>query len=149
MSCVKYTLTRCPSRIVMVGGICMNRSRMVVADCETLAAAPLVNAWVPFVVMAPPPSVISPAPAITPRAIGCAKDLEVVIVDLILQPLLADLVEAMELVKVYGVPVRHNQAVEDDGHPPLLTEACRANLLGFAKDDGSLGNEDMLTVVRI
>ena len=40
-------------------------------------------------------------------------------------------------------------ALRVNGHPPLLTEACRANLLGFAKDDGSLGNEDMLTVVRI
>ena len=43
MSWVKYTFTRCPSRMVMVGGICMKRSRIVVADCETLADAPVVN----------------------------------------------------------------------------------------------------------
>ena len=42
---MKYTFTRWPSRMVMVGGICMKRSRIVVADCETLPAAPLVNAW--------------------------------------------------------------------------------------------------------
>ena len=41
--------------MVMVGGIWMKRSRMVVADCETLAEAPVVNAWEPLVVMVPPP----------------------------------------------------------------------------------------------
>jgi hypothetical protein len=41
------------------GGFCMKRLRMVVADCETLAAAPVENAWSPLVEMVPPPSSIS------------------------------------------------------------------------------------------
>jgi len=73
MSCVKYTFMRWPFRIVMVGGICRKRSRMLVADCATLAAVPVVNACEPLVVMAPPPCVISLAPAITPKAIEVPK----------------------------------------------------------------------------
>ena len=41
--------------MVMVGGICMKRSRMVFDDCATLAAVPVVKAWEPLVVIAPPP----------------------------------------------------------------------------------------------
>jgi len=55
------------------GGIWRKRSRMLVADCETLAAVPFVNACEPLVVMVPPPCVISPAPAITPKAIEVPK----------------------------------------------------------------------------
>ena len=43
------------------------------ADCETLADAPVANACEPFVEMIPPPSSISPAPAITPSAIEVPK----------------------------------------------------------------------------
>jgi hypothetical protein len=35
-------------------------------DCDTLAEAPVANAWLPLVEMVPPPSSISPAPAMTP-----------------------------------------------------------------------------------
>lgn len=35
-------------------------------DCDTLAEAPVANAWLPLVEMVPPPSPISPAPAMTP-----------------------------------------------------------------------------------
>jgi len=59
--------------MVMVGGICMKRSRTVVADCDTLEATPLVNAWEPLVVMVPPPSSISPAPAMMPSAMEVPK----------------------------------------------------------------------------
>ena len=51
----------------------MKRSRTVVADCETLAEAPVANAWEPLVEMVPPPSSISPAPAMTPSAIEVPK----------------------------------------------------------------------------
>ena len=133
----------------MVGGICMKRSRMVVADCETLAAVPLVNAWEPLVVMVPPPCVISPAPAITPKAIEVPKISKVVVVDLVFQPFLADLVETVKLVEIDGVTVGHNQAVKYDGHPPLLAEARRSDLLCFAQHDRSFGDDDVLMVVRI
>ncbi len=39
--------------------------------------------------------------------------------------------------------------MEDDGHAPLLAEACRADLLRFAEHDRSFGNDDVLVVVRI
>lgn len=51
----------------------MNRSKIVVADCETLAEAPVANAWEPLVVKVPPPSAICPAPAITPKAMDVPK----------------------------------------------------------------------------
>ena len=108
----------------MVGGICMKRSRIVVADCETLAAAPLVNAWEPLVVMVPPPCVISPAPGNDTQRDRGSEDLEVVIVDLIFQTFLADLIETVELVEIDGVTVRHNQPVKNHGHAALLAEAC-------------------------
>jgi len=84
----------------MVGGICMKRSRIVVADCETLPAAPLVNAWEPLVVMVPPPCVIWLAPAITPKAIEGTEDLQVVVINFVFQPFLSDLIEALELVEI-------------------------------------------------
>jgi hypothetical protein len=45
----------------------MKRSSMVVADWDTLPAAPVTNACEPLVEIVPPPSVISPAPAMTPQ----------------------------------------------------------------------------------
>jgi hypothetical protein len=69
MSCVKYTFTRCPSRMVIVGGIWRNWSRTVVAELETLPAAPVVKACGPLVEMVPPPCWISAVPAIRPSAI--------------------------------------------------------------------------------
>jgi len=38
-----------------------------------------------------------------------AEDLKVVVVDLILEPFLSNLIEALELVEIDGVAVRHNQ----------------------------------------
>jgi hypothetical protein len=51
----------------------MNRSSTVVADCETLDAAPVVNACEPLVVIVPPPAAIWLAPEITPKAIEVPK----------------------------------------------------------------------------
>src|ERR1039458_7969512 len=78
-----------------------------------------------------------------------AEDLKVVVVYLILQPFLSDLVEAAELVEIDGVTIRHNQAVKGHSHPPLLAEACRSNLLCFAQNNCALGNDDVLTIMRI
>src|SRR2546422_6435520 len=61
-----------------------------------------------------------------------AKNLKVVVIDLVLQTFLSDLIEALELVEIDGITVRHNQAVKNHGHPPLLAEACGSNLLCFA-----------------
>ena len=38
-----------------------------------VGVVPFVNAWEPFVVMAPPPCAISPAPEIRPKAIEAPK----------------------------------------------------------------------------
>jgi hypothetical protein len=71
------------------------------------------------------------------------------VVDLIFQAFFADLVEAVELVEIDGVTIRHNQAVKGDGHAPLLAKARRSNLLRFAQHHRSLGDNDVLVVVRI
>ncbi len=71
------------------------------------------------------------------------------VVDLVLQALLADLVETVELVEIDRVPVRHDQAVKDNGHAPLLAKAGRADLLRLPKHDRSLRDDDVLVVVRI
>ena len=39
--------------------------------------------------------------------------------------------------------------MEDDGHPALLADAGPSDLPGLSQHDRSLGNEDMLMVVRI
>src|ERR1700678_228587 len=74
---------------------------------------------------------------------------EVVIIDLILKAFLSDLIEAVELVEIDGVTVRHNQTVEGDGHASLLAEARRSNFLRFAEHHGSFGDNDVLAVMRI
>src|ERR1700691_1296624 len=71
------------------------------------------------------------------------------IVDLVFQPFLSDLIETLELVEIDGVTIRHNQAVKNDGHPALLAEARRSNLLCFAQNNRSLGNDHVLMIVRI
>ena len=39
--------------------------------------------------------------------------------------------------------------MEGNGHPALLPKAGRADLLGLAQHDRSIGNDDMLVVVRV
>src|ERR1017187_2438636 len=78
-----------------------------------------------------------------------SEDLKVVIIDLVFQSLLPDLIEALKLVEIDGIAVRHNQTVENDGHPALLTEARRSNLLCFTENYCPLGNDDVLTIMRI
>jgi hypothetical protein len=133
----------------MVGGICIKRSRIEAADCETLAAVPLVNACEPLVVRVPPPCVIWLAPATTPKSDRSTKDFKVVVVYLVLQSFLANLVKTVELVKINRIAIRHNQAVKDDSHPPLLAEARRTNLFRFPEDDGPVRDNDVLVVMRV
>ena len=71
------------------------------------------------------------------------------IVDFVFQPFFADLVEAMELVEIDGVTVRHDEAMKNHRHPPLLAEARRSNLLGLTENNRPVGNDDVLTIVRI
>src|SRR5271169_5228726 len=70
-----------------------------------------------------------------------AEDLKVVVVHLVLQPFLSDLVEAVELVEIDGVTVRHNQPVKNNRHAALLSEARRSNLFRFAQNHRSFGND--------
>src|ERR1035438_6551328 len=78
-----------------------------------------------------------------------AENLKVMIVDLVFQPFLSDLIETLELVEIDGVTIRHKQTVKNHGHPPLLAEACRSNLLRLAQNNRSLGNDHVLMIVRI
>jgi hypothetical protein len=77
---------------------------------------------------------------------GRAEDLEVVMVDLVFQSSLTDLVQAVKLVKIHGVTVRHNQPMEYHRQPAL---AETLHFAGFAQSKGSFGNQDMLAVMRI
>ena len=77
------------------------------------------------------------------------EDLEVVVVDLIFQSFLSDLIQTLELVEIDGVAVWHNHAVKNDGHSTLLAEARRSNLLCLPQNNRSLGNDDVLVIVRI
>src|SRR5208282_3185164 len=77
------------------------------------------------------------------------EDFQVMVVDLVFQPFFTDLVEAVKLVEIDGVTIRHNQPVKSDGHAPLLSEARRSSLLGFTEHDRSLGDNDVLTIMRI
>jgi hypothetical protein len=72
-----------------------------------------------------------------------------VIVYLVLQPFLPNLVETVELVEVNRVAVRHNHAVEGDGHTALLSESRHTDLLGLPQHDRSVRDKDMLVVVRV
>src|SRR6202020_147409 len=78
-----------------------------------------------------------------------SEDLQIMVVDLICESFFSDLIEALELVEIDGVTPRHNRALKNHGHPALLTEARRSNLLCFAQDNRSLGNDDVLMIVRI
>lgn len=44
------------------------------------------------------------------------------VIDLIFQSLFTDLVEAVKLIEIHGITVRHNHAVENDGQAALLPE---------------------------
>src|ERR1700729_1546249 len=51
-----------------------------------------------------------------PQSDRRAENLNVVVVDLILEPFLSNLIEALEPVEIDGVAVRHNQTVKNHGH---------------------------------
>jgi len=79
----------------------------------------------------------------------CAKDLEIVIIDLVLCPFLADLVETVKLVEVHAVAVGHDEAVENHGNAALLAEASSPNFLCLTESDGAIGDEHMLAIMGI
>src|SRR5258708_11885152 len=73
-----------------------------------------------------------------------AEDAQVVVVDLIAQPRVADLVEAFELVEADGKAVGHEKAVKRY-RQTLLAEAVHP--LCFTEQLRSRGNQEMLAVV--
>src|SRR5260370_14552405 len=73
-----------------------------------------------------------------------AEDAQVVIVDLIAQPRVADLVEAFELVEAGGKAVRHEKAMRCYGES-LLPETIHR--LGFTEQLRSRRNQKMPSVV--
>src|SRR5579885_158190 len=72
-----------------------------------------------------------------------AKDLHVVVVDLIVQGGGAKLVKSFELVEIDRIPVRHDKAVKEHGEP-LLAEG--ADLIGFAQNLRARRKQDVLPV---
>src|SRR5258708_1057277 len=53
------------------------------------------------------------------------------------------------MVEVRRIAVRHNHAVESDGHATLLTEAYRADLLCLSQHNRSFWDEHMLVIVGV
>src|SRR4030095_11692142 len=72
------------------------------------------------------------------------KHLSIVMVDLIAKTGFADLVQALKLVQVHEITIRHYHAMEEDCQAFL---AEHGNALYFAEHPGSLGNQQVLSVV--
>ena len=71
------------------------------------------------------------------------------VVNLVLQSFLSNLIETVELVEVHAVSVRHQQTVESDSYPALLANPGTANLASLAQHNRSVGNENVLMIVRV
>jgi hypothetical protein len=50
---------------------------------------------------------------------GCSKDLQIVMIDFVFEARFSDLIQALKLVKVNGVSVRHDEAMEDHSQARL------------------------------
>ena len=74
---------------------------------------------------------------------------KIVVVDLVLQPFFADLIETVKLIEIDRVSIGHDHAMEYDGDPALLAEATCPDLARLTEHDRSIGNEHMLAIVRI
>jgi len=74
------------------------------------------------------------------------KDLEVVVVDLVLKASVTELVEALELVEVNGISIGHDETMERYGHARLAKA-----LDGRRSSDAFRAgwNEDTLPIVRV
>ena len=77
---------------------------------------------------------------------GSTKDLEVVVVDLILEAGRARLIETMKLIEVDTIAIGHEQAVKDHGEPALSKTIDGFDL---AEHKTTLRNEDVLSIVGI
>ena len=62
---------------------------------------------------------ISASPPDRANRDGCAKYLQVVMIDFVLETGFADLVQTLELVKINGVAVRHDQSMKDHSQARL------------------------------
>src|SRR5271157_2494275 len=75
-----------------------------------------------------------------------AEDAEIVVVDLIAEAGVADLIEPLKPVEADGISIGHEDAVEGHGQTCL---AKSIDLLGFAEQLGSRGDQEVLAVVRV
>ena len=107
--------------------------RVVFAQSEAIAT-PLVAGWLKPMVLIPAAALVR-VPADQLEALILHELAHVRRLDAF-----ANLIQAMKLVEVYGVAIGHNHAVEGDCHAALLAKADRADLLGLAQHDGSVGN---------
>jgi hypothetical protein len=67
-------------------------------------------------------------------------------VHLIAQTRLPDLTQALKLIEVHGIAVRHDEAVKED-RQPFLSE--RLDFTDFAQNTASLRNKEMASVVGV
>ena len=145
---VRYTLTRWPSRMVMVGR--RLRNRFIVWAVAWLVASPTPPAMT--IVRSP-----SPAKPALPEELaqpgdqthrgGRAERGQVVLIHLIAESGVADLVEADELIRGrYVRPSGSSEPMERDGEPRL---AERLHGLRFAEHAGAGRNQDVLSAVRV
>ena len=148
MSLVRYTFTRCPSRIVMVGSRLRNRFITCIAACAVASPTPPAMTMVRFPSPLPETStseVLRQAADQSNRGRGSERG-QVVLVDLVAEAGVADLIESEELVEAVGAAVGHQQAMEGHGKPRF---AERLDGLRFAENPRAGGNQHLPSRVRV
>ena len=67
-------------------------------------------------------------------------------IHLVAQAGFADLIQTLKLVQRHGIAVRHDEPVKDNGQPTL---AEGLNFPDFTQNAGPLGNQEVLSIMRI
>ena len=131
--------------MVTVGRMFKNLSRICAEDCAVLCANPWRMRSVLDALREPAVPAFGDGSESADRERD-SEDAEIVVVDLIPQPRIADLIEPLELIEADGIAIGHEQAMEHDGQTCL---AEGVHLLGFTEQFGACGNQQVLAVVRI
>ena len=145
ISLVRYTFTRCPSRIVIVGSLFRNRFITCIVACAVASPTPPAMTTVRLPSPLPETSaseVLGQSADQPDRRRGSERG-QVVLVHLVAEAGVADLIESEELVEAVRAAVRHQQAMEGDGEPRL---AERLDGLRLAENPRAGGNQHLLSV---
>ena len=148
ISLVRYTFTRCPSRMVMVGSLFRNRFitwivslRRRIADTARDDDGSVAIA----AIQSSTSQVLGQAADQSDRRRGSERG-QVVMVHLVAEAGVADLIESEELVEAVRAAVRHQQAVEGHGEPRF---AERLDGLRFAENPRAGGNQHLPSRMRV